>query len=71
MPHKEEFPTGSNKKRGKTVQFDVTTEEVNSMTARDAPIPRKTEGEVSQRSLIVTRTLHFPKKMNILMGFTA
>ena len=44
-PHKEESNSGSNKKRGKTVQFDGTTEDVNSMTACDVPILIKTNGK--------------------------
>ena len=40
-PHKEEARSGSNKKRGKAVHFDGTTEEVNSITSRDTPIPEK------------------------------
>ena len=43
-PHKEEAWSEGNKKRGKTVQFGGTIEEVNRMTARDAPIPRKKNG---------------------------
>ena len=46
-PHnKRESRSGGNKKRGKTVHFDGTTEEVNSMTARGVPIPRKTKGVI-------------------------
>ena len=59
------------KKRGKTVKFDGTTEEVNSMTAHDAPIQRKTRWEINQRSLRVTRTMKFPKRRNLLIGVIA
>ena len=55
MPHKEEFPSGGNKKRGKTVQFDVTTEEVNITTSRDVSVPIITRGKVKQTRLRVTR----------------
>ena len=32
-------------KIGKTIKFDGTTEEVNTMVAHDAPIPRKEKGK--------------------------
>ena len=37
-------PIRRQKKRGKTVQFDGTAEEVNNMTDHNSPIPRKTKG---------------------------
>ena len=44
-PHKDEARSCGNKKSGKTIQFDGTIKDVNSMTASDAPIPRKTKGK--------------------------
>ena len=43
--HIKKNPAPEAKKRYKTVQFDGTAEEVNIMTARDATIPRKKNGE--------------------------
>ena len=42
--NEREARSGSNKKCGKIVKFDRTTEEMNLMTAHDAPIPRKIWG---------------------------
>ena len=39
------------KKRGKTVHFHGTTEEVNRITACDTPIPIKKRGEVQAKKL--------------------
>ena len=43
--HKKKNPAPE-KKLVKTIQFDGTTEGVNIMTARDAPIPRKIGGDL-------------------------
>ena len=71
-PHnKREARSGGKKKRGNTVKFDGTTEEVNRTTAHDAPIPGKKREKIRQRILRVKRTLHIKKKSNVLMGLTA
>ena len=43
-PNEREARSGGNKKRGKTIKFDGTTEEVNITTAHDTLIPRKMKG---------------------------
>ena len=71
-PHNErEARSGGNKKRVSTVNFDGTKEQVNRMTARDAPIPRKRRENFRQRSLRVTRKMHPPKRSNVLMVLIA
>ena len=52
IPHNEiEALSGGNKKRVKTVKFDDSTEEVNTMTAPDAPIPREKGREKQEKIL--------------------
>ena len=71
-PHnKRQSHSGGNKKRVMTFKFYGAIEEVNSMTDHDAHIPRKTRGEIRQRSLRVTRELHLQNRRNVLMGLTA
>ena len=57
--------------RSGAVNFDGTIEEVNSMAAHDAPIPRKTRGEIRHKILRVTSTLQFQKRRTAFMGLTA
>ena len=62
-PHDErEAHSGGKKKRGKTVQFDSTTEEVIITTARDAPIPIKTKGESQAKKPKSDRETAVPKE---------
>ena len=49
QPYKEEASSGGNRKQGKIIQFDGTTENVNSMTAPDAPILRNQKGEIQTK----------------------
>ena len=68
-PHNErEARSGGNKKRVSTVNFDGTKEQVNIMTARDAPIPRKTKGKFQAKNPKSDKENASPKEKQCTYG---
>ena len=55
-------------KRGKTVKFESTVEEVNIMKSHDEPIPRKKKGRSHNKNPIVTRPTQTHQRMDAIMG---
>ena len=66
--NKREARSGGNQKRGKTAQFDGTAEEVNSTTARDAPIPRKKKGNIQSKKPKSDKDTAFTKEKELNYG---
>ena len=68
---RQRSPLQRQKKRGKTVKFNGTTKNVDSMKAHDAPIPRKMKVKIRHRSLRVTSKLQFQNIRNVFVGLAA
>ena len=60
-------PTAT-KKRGKTVQFDGTTEEANRTTDSHAPIPRKTKGKIQAKKPKIDKNTAVPEEKERTYG---
>ena len=65
-PHKEAC-SGGNKNRGKSVESDGKTQEVNSMVCHTEPIPRKKK-EKNQKDIIFNKPVQTHQKIDVLMS---
>ena len=67
LPHKESHSYRKTK-RGKSVKFDIKTQELNIMSSHAAPTPKKRKEKISIKSVRVKKIVQTHQRIDALIA---